>query len=261
MTWRDTNCGDRAFGHPGDDRLHRAAAPSSPSRRFSSSPSSISGENWPTAVAMFCSTGSTRSGAFFETTSTMPRSMRMTAAVLAPMPPPVSILASTVDISSLSRSALPARPIRSVIAASSSSKALPCRQFVIDAIPDGGVAARSVRAAPRRSRFRAARRDGRPSWSRRGRCRRRPAPIPASARAAAGTRATPRRRRPGARSAVRSDGCGGAPPSRRARRPDAPARARRAAARRACTVTTSGAASAPGDVICTMRPSVAAIAG
>ena len=105
-------------------------APSSADRRFSSSPSSISGDKWPTAAAMFCRTGSTRSGAFFDTTSMMPRSIRRTAAVFAPMPPPVSILPSTVDIRSHSWSALPARLIRSLIAASSSSNALPCRQFV-----------------------------------------------------------------------------------------------------------------------------------
>ena len=53
---------------------------------------------------MLRSTGSSRSGSFFETTSTIPRSMRMSAAVFAPIPPAPSPLASSVAISSASRS-------------------------------------------------------------------------------------------------------------------------------------------------------------
>jgi hypothetical protein len=91
----------------------------------------MSGVQWPTAEAMLRSTGSSRSGSFFETTSTIPRSMRISAAVFAPIPPAPSTLASSVPISSARRSLSTAMPSRSRMPCSSSSNALPWRQLVM----------------------------------------------------------------------------------------------------------------------------------
>ena len=94
-------------------------------------PSSRSGEQRPTADAMFFSTGSSCSGFFLETTSTMPRSMRIIAAVLRPMPPPLSAVLSSDAIRSTSFSLSAAMPSSSRTPASSRSNELPSRQLVM----------------------------------------------------------------------------------------------------------------------------------
>ena len=84
----------------------------------------MSGEQRPTATAMFFSTGSSCSGSLRDTTSTMPRSIRISAAVLRPMPPASGLLSSeAIRLTSCSLS--PAMPSSSLMPASSSSKALP----------------------------------------------------------------------------------------------------------------------------------------
>ena len=182
-TLRATKLRDRRVGHPADDR----AAPRRGRRRRRSPRcaeqrrASCRASSWPTAAAMLRSTGSSRSGSFFDTASTMPRSMRMSAAVFAPMPPAPSPLA-------LERRHQLGEPLGVAGDAEQLADRLPrrartrrpARQLAMTLVPRPRLRRRRARAALRRSRFRAARRAGRPSSSRRARCRRRRGPTPAS---------------------------------------------------------------------------------
>jgi len=94
-------------------------------------PISISGESWPTALAMLRSTGSSRSGSLFVTASRMPRSIRNSAALFAPMPDSPPAFVSSAAMSAASLSASTAMPSSSRTASSSSSNDVPCRQLAM----------------------------------------------------------------------------------------------------------------------------------
>ena len=153
---------------------------------------------------MFRSTGSSAIGFALGHASTMPRSMRSSAARSSRR----SRLRRVARVSSSDDQ------LAELLAVAARPRAAPRMRLVVelegvtlqavgdDAVPDRPPCRRCVRAAPPRSRFRAARGAGRRSSPRRGRCRLRPAARPARGRAAAGSCARPRRRRRDGRSAA-----------------------------------------------------------